>query len=238
MPISQLIEKQRAMWEMKRRLEHPETAPGRFAQDGVSYGPCLLISRECGSGGKAVAKLAGQALGWEVYDREIVNQISELAHVREKLVESVDEKTRTAWETAWRQILFPDDVNCEHYLRCLRSIVLALGHHGDVILLGRGAQCILPKECALRARLVAPFDKRARRIAEVEKLPIADAQSRVRALDAERANFVRKYFGSNSALPLDYDIVINTDELGFEGAANVLLEALRIKLGVTVPKRA
>lgn len=235
MPIQQLLEKQQALWDLRRQAGQPGRTPGRFIKDGISYGPSLVISRECGSGGVAVAQAAGKALGWMVYDREIVNQISEMAHAREKIVASVDEKVRTAWETAWREVLFPQDMDSERYLRCLRDVVMALGHHGEAIFLGRGAHCILPSISTLRVRLVAPFEKRALRVAETDGIPLEQARRRARQLDGERAEFVRKFFRADATSPLNYDLVVNTDEMGIEGAVQLVLSALRAKLGVPTP---
>ena len=61
--VLKLIEKQKAMWEAKDHLEDAERRPGRCKEGGVSYGPCLLISRECGSGGNSVARLVWSAIG-------------------------------------------------------------------------------------------------------------------------------------------------------------------------------
>jgi cytidylate kinase len=114
-------------------------------------------------------------------------------------------------------------------------VVLTLGHHGEAVVLGRGAHCILPRECSLRVRLAAPFEKRARRISELAGIPLAEAQARARHLDAERAGFVRRFFNSDAASPLNYDLVINTEDMGIEGATQVVLGALRAKLGVAEP---
>ena len=42
--------------------------------------------------------------------------MAQLAHARQKLVESVDEKVRSTWENTWRPMLDPEDVGSDKYL--------------------------------------------------------------------------------------------------------------------------
>lgn len=231
MAVLKLIENQRALWDIRSRLGEVDRRPGRCEEGGVAYGPCLLISRECGSGGTQIARMAAERLGWHVYDREIVDQISQLAHAREKLVESVDERIRSKWESTWRQMLFPE-IGPDAYLHYLHEAVMTLGHHGDVVLLGRGAQHMLPPRCALRVRLVAPLEQRIKRVAEDRNISLPEAQNLVQQLDNERKAFILKFFRSDVGSPLNYDILINTSEITCEATVDIVLSSLRFKLGV------
>jgi hypothetical protein len=235
--VLKLLERQLGLWEVKRRLQDLGTRPGRCLEGNVAYGPCLLISRERGSGGGQVARLAGERLGWHVFDREIVEDIARLAHVREQLLESVDPETRANWDSSWQPELLPEDIGSEQYLRCLRQIVLALGHHGDVVMLGRGVHFLLPPGCSLRVRVVAPLELRVQRVAESRKIPEADASAQIQSFDASRTDFVRKCFRRDPGLALNYDLTINTEDIKPEAAVDIVLTALRQKLGVCPPKR-
>lgn len=234
--VLKLIDKQVALWEFKQRREEASRRPGRCLVHEVAYGPCLLVSRERGSGGDRLAHQVGERLGWHVYDREIVDEIAQLAHVRQQVIGSVDEQVRAAWAHSLPMELAPEDIGCEQFLRHLRQVLLALGHHGDVVILGRGAEYLLPPQCALRVRLVAPFELRVRRLAEREGLPLDHARSHVQKFDAERAAFVHRSFQRKAGWPLNYDVVINTGEISTEAAVNVVLTALWAKLGVRPQK--
>jgi hypothetical protein len=236
--ILKLIERQRTMWDIKGRLEDEEAQPGQYKEGCVTYGPCLLISRACGSGGSEVAQLTGKHLGWQVFDREIVDKIAQLAHARQHLVESVDEKVRTQWESTWRPMLDPEDIGCDAYLRYLREVVLTLGHHGDVVILGRGAQYILSSRCALRVRLVAPLKQRIQRVAQIKSLTLEQAETFVQRLDSERTTFIRRNFRSNSDSPLGYDLVLNTGDVPLGVTANIILAALHQKLEIPLTQQA
>lgn len=235
--ILNLIERQVAMSNVRDRLAETPSRPGQFlAEDGTVYGPCLLISRECGSGGGLVARQAGDLLGWNVFDAGLVDEIARNAHVHQRLVQSVDERVHSRWERTWREYL-PDDLADEKYLRHLHEVVMALGHHGNVVIVGRGAQYFLPPQSAVRVRFVAPLQMRAERVAELMKLSSHEARVKVDVTDRQRATFVRRIFKKDVSSPLNHDITINTGEVSIENAVKIVIALLREKLGVFAPNQ-
>jgi hypothetical protein len=232
-----LLERQLGLWELRSRLEDLGSRSGRCLEGHVAYGPCLLVSRERGSAGSLVARQAAERLGWHVFDREIVDEIAQLAHVRQRLVETVDAETRSKWKGAWQPELKPDDIGYEQYLGCLRQVVLSLGHHGDVVILGRGAQYLLPAQCGLRVRIVAPLELRVTRVRESGKVPLPEAQALVQEFDANQKDFIKRCFQRDSNSALNYDLVVNTGEITVEAAVAIVLLAMGHKLGVWPSKR-
>lgn len=230
--IEQLVGRQIELGELRRRMEPKGSEAHQVLYKGAAYGPCLLLSRECGSGGTSLARLIGERLGWQVFDRDIVEAVARCAHVRRQLIESVDERVRSGWREILRKLAEGEGVGQESYLHSLRAVILALGHHGNVIILGRGAKYILPPECAVRVRLVAPPDLRARRVAERESIPLNKAWHRIEQTDAERAAFIRNAFGKDIGAPEDHDLVLNTGEMNLEEAAERVLAKLQAKLQV------
>lgn len=238
-PAIRLIEKQIAMSEMARRLNErvPTLPPGRYAgPNGVEFGPCVLISRECGSGSSLVAEKIGKELGWNVFDSKIVDEIAKAGGVHQKLVESVDEQVHSHWEHTWRELLL-DELTDRAYLHHLGQLVTALGHQGNVVIVGRGAQYILPPQGALRVRLVAPLEARVARIAEQESLSPKEARMKIKQVDSKRAAFLWKVFRKDAGLPLNHDLILNTGDISIESAARIVLTALEEKLGVSVQKQ-
>jgi cytidylate kinase len=231
---SKLVERQIAMAEIRRRLETTAFQPGRYVtKEGIAFGPYLLISRECGAGGGLLAQMAGAQLGWNVFDARIVNEIAQAAHVHNRLVQSVDEHIHSIWEQTWREFLL-EGLPDKSYLRHLRQVVLTLGHHGNVVLVGRGAQYFLPSQGGLRVRLVAPLEARVQRVAHLDNLPVDQARAKIKAVDSERAAFIWKVFRKDVSSPLNHDAIINTGEISIETAARIVLDMVHKKLGVDI----
>ena len=235
--IEDVVRKRIALYRAYDIRADREERSGRGKEGRLSYGPYLLISREKGAGGSAVAQLAGKRLGWQVFDRELVDAIAEKANVRRELIESVDERDRATIQDAIGQWLHPQPIGTSGYLAHLREILLTLGHQGDVVIVGRGAEYVLPSQFGLRVRMVAPVEVRVRRIASRENLSLKAARVEVESSDRERTRLARRQFGQNAADPLNHDVTINTAELTVEAAAEVVITALQQKLAVQLKGR-
>ena len=207
---------------------------GRGEQRKLSFGPYLLISREKGAGGSAIGHLAGERLGWQVSDQTIVDTIAVRANVRRELIESLDEQDRTRINRIAGEFLSPSSFKRAAYLTTLREIILALGHQGDVVIVGRNAHHILPTQFGVRARMVAPIEVRIRRTASKNNLSLTAARIEVEKSDRERASLTRRDYGADRNDPLHYDLIINTAELNLEAAAEIVVSAVREKLNVEV----
>ena len=138
--IEDVVRKQVALYRADEIRADRMLRAGRGKEGKLSYGPYLLISREKGAGGSAVAQLAGKRLGWQVFDKEIVDAIAERAKVRRELIESVDERDRATIQDAIGELLHPQAIGTSGYRAHLHEILLTLGHQGDVVIVGRGAQ--------------------------------------------------------------------------------------------------
>ena len=232
--VEDYIKKQIAVFQANERLEHRERRPGRGKEGGLFYGPYLLISREKGAGGKTVAQLVGSRLGWQVFDHEIVDEIAKKANVRRQLIESLDERDRATIQDIIGQLLNPQEIGTASYLDCLKQVVLTLGHHGDVVIVGHGARFILPDQFGFSVRMVAPIQARIRRIAVKARLNLEAARVEVERIDRERVKLVRRHFGHDVTDPLSHDLIINTAAISVEAAAEVVITALQRKLGVRI----
>jgi hypothetical protein len=230
--IEDLVRKQVALYRAYDIRADRERRPGRGKEGKLTYGPYLLISREKGAGGSAVAQLAGKRLGWQVFDGELADAIAEKAQVRRELIESLDERDRATIQDVVGRLLRPQSIGTSGYLAHLREILLTLGHQGDVVIVGRGAQYVLPSQFGLRVRLVAPVEVRVQRIASRENSSLKAARGEVESSDRERTRVARRQFGQNAADPLNHDLTINTAELTVEAATEVIMTALQRKLAV------
>lgn len=229
--MEHLIEQQMTRWELARRQQKQQQRPGRGKLGRLYFGPYILVSRDKGAGGHEVAKLLGERLGWQVFDRQIVDAVAQRTQMREQLIESLDERTRGGLEEFLRDFL-TKEIGATNYLLHLRQVLLALGQQGDVVIVGRGSEYVLPGQFGLRARMVAPLDVRVERIAKAQGLAPEAAEDLVRKVDRERKDFIRSHFQQDARDPLHYDLVVNTGALSVEGTAEIVLAAARRKLGI------
>ena len=109
-----------------------------------------------------------------------------------------------------------------------RETIRKLAKRGNVIVIGRaGAMITANVRHVLHVRLIAPLDLRVRNYAQWQKISIKEAARAVRADDKANYQFVRSHFNTNVRQELHYDLVINTETNGFEGAENLVRTVLQ-----------
>jgi hypothetical protein len=229
---SKLVAQQLRLAEIKRELERSLPRAPPTTDDNVRYGPCVLLSRECGSAGEEVARWVGERLHWPVYDREIVEEIAQRAHVRNQLVECIDERVRSNWRRLLHPLRDRENLKPATYLFCLAEIVLSVAHHGYAVIVGRGAQFLLPAQCVVRVRVVEPLRDRVHRVATTRQMSVEEATQFVGKREADRAEFIQKIFHADTSSPLNYDLLLNTAQMDIATAGGAVLSLLEKKLGV------
>jgi cytidylate kinase len=194
----------------------------------------IALSREAGTNGTAVAHDIGQRLGWQVYDYELLERIAQEMGLRTKLLESVDERRQNwlleAFETLSSVPMNSDAavfVSESAYVHNLIKTVLALGVHGQCVIVGRGAPFILPPATTLRVRLVAPvMDRILTVMSRSPDLSERQAAHEVRDTDRERNDFIRDHFMKDPEDVHNFDLVINVSRLNVADCADLIIDAL------------
>jgi len=213
--VLEIIEKQAKKWQLMKAKEIKETA-------GF---PVITISREPGSGGRIVATVLAEKLGLDLFHQEIINEMAESAQVSSRILQTLDEKGLSVLEE-WiaslvdNQHLWPDQ-----YLRHLMKVIGTIGKHGNAVIVGRGANFVLPPEGRLRVRIVAPLDARVEHVSGSFGVSAEEAKRHIIRTESERRAFIRKYFNSDIADPINYDMVLNTGTLSVEAAAGAIKNA-------------
>ncbi|MDH7568625.1 MAG: cytidylate kinase-like family protein [Armatimonadota bacterium] len=210
-------------WEIRQRT--PQTAP----EPAADMMKAITISRELGAGGNEVAEAVASTLGWDVWDRQLVEEIASKANVRREVVESVDEKTRGQIE-AWVQELLGQTFGEQTYRRHLAEVVFTIARHGQAVIVGRGCNFILRK--ALNVRVIAPLPERVRRLAQREGISEAEAERRCQESDRKRREFVYNTFSREIADCYAYDLVLNTAQLPPADAAAAVVAAARARFQI------
>ncbi|MGV8078467.1 MAG: AAA family ATPase [Syntrophales bacterium] len=187
--------------------------------------PVITVSREPGCGGTAIARKLATALGMDLVSGQIIQKVADSAEMSEKVVASLDEKQitrRDDWLTSLFEVrhLWPDS-----YLRHLTKVVGTVGRHGNAVILGRGANFVLPPEETFRVRLVGPREARIARVMKDRKVSRSEAEEYVVRTESDRSAFVRKYFHADIGDPAHYDMVLDTSRIGMEGVVESIRAA-------------
>ncbi len=226
--ITSLIERQMRNWELTR--EQGAKAKAREGCGGaVKF--FITISRECGCGAEEFADKLVELTGFQKFDKELLDFMVTRDDVRRRLYETLDNHTVGWMEDLLNSLSFGLDVGKEEYFNRLCHAVLAVCHHTHAIIVGRGAHFILPRQCGLAVRLVAPFNHRLENFARRMGLDLNKAREQMETIDHHRSQFIENHFGKYAYDPRRYDLVLNVSQFSLDGVADIIMTALHAKAG-------
>jgi cytidylate kinase len=214
--MERLIEDQMHRWQLMQREQKVER--------GVL--PIITISREPGSGGRIVAQKLAAILNVEVFHQEVLHEMAKRAEVSEQMLATMDERGLSILEDWISSLVYDRHMWPDEYLNHLMNVIGTIGKHGRAVVVGRGANFILPPEQRLRVRITAPRKFRIQNVAREFNLAEGEAKRRVIQTESDRKAFIRKYFNSDIADPDNYDLIINTETLSLDAASKVIAAAL------------
>lgn len=189
--------------------------------------PMVTVSREYGALGGTVGKRVAQRLGFQYFDREVVDWVAQRAHVSNAVVASVDERLRDVISNWLAEQFGAGRLAHSDYLHNLGRVVLTAGHHGRGVIMGRCAHLLLDRRWTLTVRVIAPLAMRILNVSHLKKISEADAEARIREIDRARQDFCRRSFGEDIANPGFYDLVLDSGRVPLETCAAIIETAFR-----------
>jgi CMP/dCMP kinase len=199
----------------------------------------ITISRMYGSGGSDVAARVAQLLGWSLLDNAFVDAVAERLGVpasevqaREERTPSLVERLASALAAASPEILPPPTEQIppseERLAEVTRRIIEEAVTRGNAVLVGRGAQSILARRAGvLHVFCYAPREALVRRGAELRGVSPAEAEKIVDEINKQREQYVRTTFKRSWKAHENYHLCVNTEWVGIEGAAQLIVDAAR-----------
>ena len=213
--IHQLIEEQVRRWELLNKEAVEEKTI-----------PVITLSREPGSGGKFVAKKVAERLGLDLFHQELITAMAENADTSTRVIRTLDEKGVSMLEDWVSAAISDRHLWPDEYVQLMMKVVGTIGRHGKAIIVGRGANFVLPAQNRFRVRVIAPLEMRVNCVAETHGVDKKEARKRVLRTESERRAFVRKYFHCDIRDPANYDMILNMGTLSVESAASAICSAV------------
>ncbi|WP_028323590.1 AAA family ATPase [Desulfatirhabdium butyrativorans] len=186
----------------------------------------VTISSEPGSGGQIIAEGISRRMGYDLFNRDIITEIANSADVGISVIESIEKERLSGVEDFIASIVNKRYLWPGVYLEHLMRVVGVIGKHGHAVIVGRGANFIIPPNERLAVRIVSPLDVRIQNIAKMFGISEEEAKKRVNMREARRKAFIRKSFNADVSDPVNYDLVINTEFLSFDTAVEIIRCAL------------
>jgi cytidylate kinase len=195
----------------------------------------ITVEREYGSGGALIARRLAEHLGWKLWDEELTAEIARIAKVDHKAARLCDERmdpliyrlfrvfARGSYERALPVEGVSSRFDADQMVAMLQEVIEDVASRGNCVIVGRGAPYILRNHSdAFHVFIYAPRDEKIRRIKTLGKTE-KEAGQLVAEVDAERASFIRHYFGAEWPCRALYNAMINS-KFGDEYVIEMILQ--------------
>jgi cytidylate kinase len=196
----------------------------------------ITLSRQYGAGGSAVAQTVADTLGWAVVDNEFIEAVSRQAGMSREAVAEREERGPTFAERLARALaaspevpLIPaapsENLDESALVKATETVVAEIARMGRAVLVGRAAVAVLGRHPdALHVLLVSPRPYRVRVVMQRLGLDEKGASKAVHDTDHRRARYHKEFYQRDWLDPLNYHMVLNTELLGLQGAADVIVK--------------
>ena len=201
----------------------------------------VCISHAAGAGGEEVGRLVAERLGFLYVDEEIVARAAAKGGVEPAEVASEERRKSLAarvlnaiaqgggetWAMGGGVPLGAGDEPSSEDIRALirETIEQTAARRNSIIVAHAASHAVGHGPGVLRVLVTASPDTRAARVAGVERLDQARAVRAVKDSDAGRADYLKRFYDVGEELPTHYDLVVNTDTLSIEQAAELISQA-------------
>lgn len=196
----------------------------------------ITIARGFGSGGKTIGRLLANRLDIDYYDNDLLRLASEESGINIELFGKADERVKTnlfkRYNRSYGEKLIPPDsdefVSDDNLFNYQAKIIRGLADKHNCIIIGRCGDHILKDyPNAIRLFIYADKDTCVNTVSEMYGVLPKEAANRIEAIDKARAAYYKYYTNKNWSDVNNYDLCINTSQIGFEKSVDVILAYMR-----------
>ncbi|OHD70646.1 MAG: hypothetical protein A2W19_01205 [Spirochaetes bacterium RBG_16_49_21] len=203
--------------------------------------PFITISREFGCLGYNLGQTISQILNdefrhaprWAIYERNILERLTEDMHISYELAETLTEKAKGSMADYFRMTFSKYPPEAVVY-RKLVEIIRLIAANGHAIIIGRVGNVItrdLPK--GYHVRIIASSEKKIQNIRNQFNVSRKEAKQILAHRGEERELFLLKRLKVDTTDPSIYDLVINTTDYTIEETARLIIKGMEFS-GLTV----
>ena len=192
----------------------------------------ITISREFGSGGRFIGEEVAKKLGIAYYDKDIIGKIADHAGLSPEYVQESSElsprKGLFAYAFTGRDATGKSMGDIVYEAQ--RKVILDIAEKESCVIIGRCADYVLDgTEGLIRVFLYADIKVREERVRERNLYADKDVLKNIHRIDRERRDYNRYYAGRDWEKPENYDLLINTTQIGVDGSVQLIKDYLKMR---------
>lgn len=202
----------------------------------------VTIGRQFGSGGLDVGKKIADALNLPFYDKELVEMAAEKSNISKDAVRHIDEKATNSflyslvsgnYSMGSNSVYYEMPINDKLFIS-QSEVIKEIAVKGNCVIVGRCADYVLRElddveVCSIF--VCGGLDYRAKRVMDAyPELNQARARDKVIKTDKQRRTYYDYYTDQDWGVISNYDVCLNTEKLGIDAAADMVIAYLKSKI--------
>ncbi|MDR1572572.1 MAG: cytidylate kinase-like family protein [Clostridiales Family XIII bacterium] len=197
----------------------------------------ITISREYGSGGRFIGRLAAERLGFAFYDRDLIELAAKESGLAADFIKDTDESLSAGapfnfsiWDMFSHSVFSPDAMPLQDQIHVLLgNIINDIASQEACVIVGRSADYILrDRDDCLNVFIHADREHKLRRVTEDFGVPERNAEKVMEKTDKARASYYRHYSGQIWGLARNYHLSIDSGLFGVEACADTIVRLARL----------
>lgn len=195
----------------------------------------ITISRQFGSGGRTIAKELANKLGYEYYDKEIIEQVAEKTGFSKDVIASKGEEApgKSIFSYGFEAQATPGIMNGmtmnDYIWSVQRKVIKDIADSGKpCIIVGRSADFILKDyDSILNVYICADTKFRAERIVKLYGESDKKPEKRLEEKDKKRAANHKHFTDLEWGYAPNYDICLNSGVLGIDKCVEIIEDLVK-----------
>ena len=189
----------------------------------------INIGRQFGAGGKGVAALLGECLGIPVYDNEILLKAAEESGFSPAFFRKSDERRRlfrfgSLFGLNRASSYAPSAIDGTELFKYQSEAIRDIARQGSAIFVGRCSDYVLRDMECLNVFICAPLKDRVERVRKRTGKSPEEAEKYILRQEKERENYYNFFTLGNWGVASNYDICLDSSQLGLEGCAEMIID--------------
>ena len=188
----------------------------------------ITISREYGSGGRYVGRLVADKLGIKLYDKDFIEKLAAKTGLSGEYIENNEQK-RNSLEI-FNSGYYSGLNNSDELFIKESELIKEVAEQESCVIIGRCADFILKdRNDVVKAFIYSSDENKLKRVTEIYGIEKSRAEKEIKRINKLRANHYKYYTGKEWNNNSNYDICINSDDLGVEKAADLICKMVEEK---------
>ena len=198
----------------------------------------ITISRQFGSGGRAVGQKLAQKLDIPFYDKELISLAAKESGMNPEVFKSIDETAANSLLYSLSMGMYNFNgplamgdlpVNDKLYL-LQHQLIKEIATKGPSVIVGRCADYVLKDDPhTINVFIYADMEYRKKRAVTVHNIEERRAETIINKTDKTRANYYSFYTGQKWGVAQNYDLCIDSSKLSDDKIVELIFSYINLK---------